>query len=113
MSKVVSEDIKGSKKSQLKYKLIDSVETDEYGMLSLLKIELMTGRHHQIRVQLSSKGLPLWGDNKYNKIFVKKKEWTQIALWAYKLTFYHPKTKEQIIIKTKFNNQYPFNLFSI
>ncbi len=111
MSKVVAENVKGSKKSTLKYKVIDTVETDEYGVLSLLNVELMTGRHHQIRVQLSNRGLPLWGDNKYNKIFVKKKEWTQIALCAYKLSFNHPKSEEKITVETKMSNQYPFNLF--
>ena len=113
MSKVVSENTRGSKKSQLKYKVIDCINTDQYGILTLLKIKLMTGRHHQIRVQLSNRGIPIWGDNKYNKIFVKKKEWTQISLWAYKLTFYHPKTKKQIIIESKFYEQYPFDLFNI
>lgn len=113
MSKVVAEETKGAKKSQLKYQFIECVDTEEYGELSLLRIKLMTGRHHQIRVQLSNKGLCIWGDNKYNKKFVKKKEWTQIALWAYKLTFIHPKTKKQMVIESMPNNEYPFSLFSI
>lgn len=111
MSKVVPENSNNAKKSLLKYELIDSKETEKDGILSLLKIKLMTGRHHQIRVQLSNINLPIWGDNKYNKKFVKKKEWTQIALWATKITFYHPKTKKEITVVSKYHNEYPFSVF--
>lgn len=56
---------------------------------SLVKINLETGRHHQIRVQFSSRGYALCGDQRYGK-----EDRTQIALWAYKLSFIHPTTKE-------------------
>lgn len=112
MSKVVSEDNKNAKKSILEYELIQSVDTEEYGTLSLLKINLMTGRHHQIRVQLSNGGLPIWGDNKYNKTFVKTKKWTQIALYASSLSFKHPKNNQQRTYKLKPHDEYPFILFS-
>ncbi|MFR5295081.1 MAG: hypothetical protein ACLTF6_10015 [Clostridium sp.] len=42
---------------------------EPYGELTLAEIELLTGRHHQIRVQMSGHGLPLWGDNRYNPAF--------------------------------------------
>jgi 23S rRNA pseudouridine1911/1915/1917 synthase len=113
MSKVVSPGTKNAKEAILEYHTIGSVGTDEYGTLSLVKIILKTGRHHQIRVQLSNAGLPLWGDNKYNKTFVKMRKWTQIALWAASMSFDHPKDKKLCTFKSKPNEEYPFTLFSI
>ena len=55
---------------------------------SLCAIRLETGRSHQIRVQMSNIGAPLWGDNRYGKGIPGQ----QIALWGYKLTFAHPVT---------------------
>lgn len=57
--------------------------------LSRVKIHLETGRTHQIRVQFSSRGLPLVGDKKYGLA-----EECNIALWSYRVAFRHPKTKE-------------------
>lgn len=113
MSKVVTDQTKNSKEAILEYEVLDSVDTEEYGILSLVKIRLKTGRHHQIRVQFSNANLPLWGDNKYNKAFVKKKKWTQIALWATSLTFNHPKDKKTCSFETKPNEEYPFTLFNM
>lgn len=59
------------------------------GDLALVKILLETGRHHQIRVQFASRGYPLYGDQRYGK---QDKE--PIALFANRLSFYHPVTKE-------------------
>lgn len=61
---------------------------------SLVKINLLTGRHHQIRVQFSSRGHSLLGDNRYGK-----KEKYPLALYAYHLAFYHPVTKEKLIFE--------------
>jgi len=113
MSKVVTEGTKGSKEATLSYKVLDSIYTEEYGYLSLLSINLKTGRHHQIRVQLSNAGLPIWGDNKYNKTFVKKKKWTQIALWSNKISFSHPIKKTNLSFSSLPYNEYPWNLFNI
>lgn len=77
-------DEKDGKLAKLKYKKIVSD-----GKLSLLDIELMTGRHHQIRVQLASRGFPIYGDQRYGK-----GEKAQIALSAYKLEFIHPVSKK-------------------
>lgn len=57
-----------------------------------VEIKLDTGRHHQIRVQFSHIGCPLVGDTKYNKTLIGQKGWREIALCAYKLEFFHPKT---------------------
>ena len=75
------------KESILEYNLIEY--RDDY---SLLDINLITGRHHQIRVQLSHHGYPIYGDQKYGI----DKEGIQIHLWAYKLKFKHP-VKDEIM----------------
>lgn len=59
--------------------------------LTLLDVELFTGRHHQIRAQLSGENCPIWGDQRYNNAAVAGQ---QIALFAYSLSFSHPTTKE-------------------
>jgi len=112
MSKVTTSDDKQAKLAKLEYEVLESKETEEYGILTLLKIKLHTGRHHQIRVQLSNANLPIWGDNKYNKVFVKKKDFTQIALWSHKFGFKHPKTKECVEFSSA-PDCYPFTLFNI
>lgn len=73
---------KNAKKALLEYKKTGEVVSDEYGILSLVKIHLITGRHHQIRVQFSSRGLPLWGDTKYNAEFARKRGYFATALWS-------------------------------
>ena len=76
--------------------------------LSLVDIKLETGRSHQIRVQFSSRNHPLYGDQRYNK---HAKVGEQIALFAYKLSFEHPVTKEKLEFKLDKPNKYPWNLF--
>ena len=66
------------------------VKYDEELNLSVLKINLHTGRHHQIRVQLSSRNHSIYGDQKY----AGRGHGKQIALWAYNLKFYHPISNE-------------------
>ena len=88
-SKVVEEGTKNSKYAKLKYEVLKYVpETN----LSVLKITLETGRHHQIRVQLSHAGHRIYGDQKYGS----RGKGKQIALWAYELSFIHPITKEKL-----------------
>lgn len=112
MSKVVAPGTKGAKEAILNYKLLRTKDDEKYGQLSLLEIELKTGRHHQIRVQLSHAGLGIWGDNKYNKNFVRNKEWTQIALWSHELIFLHPKTKKVSTYTSDPVDIFPFSLFT-
>lgn len=111
MSKVTTSDDKLAKLAKLEYTVLESLVDEEYGALTLLKVKLHTGRHHQIRLQLSNANMPIWGDNKYNKVFVKKKEWTQIGLWSHKFGFKHPKTKEYVEYISLPDNIYPFSLF--
>ena len=76
--------------------------------LSLVKINLKTGRSHQIRVQFSSRGYPLYGDHRYNKNCKKN---SQIALYAQSLSFNHPITKERLTYSLLLPSRYPFNIF--
>ena len=88
-SKVVEKNTKNSKEAILDYEVL---KYDEETNLSVLKIDLHTGRHHQIRVQLSHHGYPIYGDQKYGI----DKPGIQIHLWAYKLKFKHP-TKDEMM----------------
>jgi len=75
---------------------------------SLVKIKLVTGRSHQIRVQFSSRGYPLVGDQRYNKNAIKN---VNIALFAKKLEFIHPTTKEKKTFELDIPSRYPFDIF--
>lgn len=89
--------------AKLEYKLISNINN-----LSLVDINLITGRSHQIRVQFSSRNNPLYGDQRYNK---KAKVGEQIALFAHSLAFTHPTTKELMTFELPIPNRYPFTLF--
>ena len=88
-SSVVAKGVRDAKRSELNYKVLKSGETT-----TLIEVELLTGRHHQIRVQMANAGWPLYGDTKYNPKFQDVTEHVQTALCAYKLSFVHPKTKK-------------------
>ena len=108
ISKVVNKNTKGSKEAILKYKVLASIlENNNY--LSLVEIDLITGRHHQIRVQFNSRNLPLWGDYKYNKV-LRLNYKSSIALWSYKLSFNHPISNKKLNFKLVPHNIYPFNI---
>lgn len=70
-SRIVDMGIKGGKRAELICRALETKTVEPYGELTLAEIELLTGRHHQIRVQMSGHGLPLWGDNRYNPAFQK------------------------------------------
>ena len=93
MSRVVSEGTKNSKYAELDYEIL---KYDAELNLSVLKINLHTGRHHQIRVQLSSRNHSIYGDQKYGG----RGHGKQICLWAYELTINHPITKEEMTFKS-------------
>ena len=84
-------DNKNGKKSELEY---ETLYYDENEDVSLIKVNLITGRHHQIRLQMSNINHPLVGDQRYGKMDKK-----QIMLYAYKLEFIHPVTKELMSFK--------------
>ena len=96
-------DKENGKFSKLSYEVVGYKDN-----FSLVDIKLETGRSHQIRVQFSSRGFALVGDCKYNPNSDNK---TNIALFAYRLSFYHPVTKEKMIFELEMPKRYPFNLF--
>lgn len=96
-------DVDNGKYACLDYKCIAYHEG-----FSLVEIHLHTGRSHQIRVQFASRGFPLVGDAKYNLNSYNK---TNIALFAKRLSFIHPITKERLTFELELPKRYPFNLF--
>ncbi len=98
---------KGAKEALLEYELIETLQTEK-GKISLVKIRLHTGRTHQIRVQFSSRKMPLLGDGKYgshdNGCF--------IALWSHHLSFRHPTANKQVEeFSLPPKKDYPWRLF--
>lgn len=95
---------KDAKESKLEYTLLKQVQNDDKAY-AIFDIHLLTGRHHQIRVQMANANLPLLGDRKYgseksnslsNELNVKN-----VALCAYKLEFTHPTSKKKMEFKIK------------
>lgn len=103
---VVDKNIKGARKAILNYEVLDIVEN-----FSLVKINLHTGRPHQVRVQFSTIGHPLYGDQRYGYEVNKKGQ--QIALWSHNITCIHPIFKEKISFTSFPKNQGIWNVFSL
>ena len=96
-SKVVSKSTEGAKSARLDYEVTAQNKTN-----AILRIQLDTGRHHQIRVQMANQGAGIWGDTKYNPKFQKvKRRYQQIGLYATRLEFEHPVTGEHLIFKNE------------
>ncbi len=103
--KAVSPKTEGSKEAILEFKTIKAAQS-----LSLVEINLITGRSHQIRVQFSSIGHPLYGDQKYGAHVNTPGQ--QIALWSHKITLVHPTKKEEMTFTSKCPEElYPWYLF--
>lgn len=93
----------GAKKAELEYELIASKNN-----LSLVKVNLFTGRSHQIRVQMQSVGHALFGDAKYGN----NQDKNNLALWSYHLEFEHPTLKKIMQFTSLPNvNVLPWNIF--
>lgn len=114
LAKVVSQSTQGAKKAVLQYKVMQSTvagkqtassgsiltqataEADDMNYISRLDIHIDTGRFHQIRAQLAHAGWPILGDSKYGtekSLQVSRQQGVRnVALFAYKLEFVHPKT---------------------
>lgn len=99
---VVSKKNKNAQKAELFYQ-----SEKELNQLTLLNITLITGRPHQIRVQLSHLGYPILNDRKYGS-----KNNGQITLHASELQIKHPTLKKKVIIRSKLPDNEPWNLFS-
>lgn len=90
-SKAFDKEIKGSKRAELLYKLIASGEN-----YHLLEVNLLTGRHHQIRAQLAKMGCSIKGDLKYGS--ERSNRDGSISLHSRQLSFVHPVSKETITL---------------
>ena len=104
---VVSSERRGVKKASLAYRVLETVTDTAQGERSLVQIRLHTGRTHQIRVQFSSRGMPLVGDGKYGA----RDHGCPIGLWSYRLTFAHPTKKGQTVDIACLPTDSPFDLF--
>ena len=93
------------KYAELDYKVLERNKKENK---TLVEINLKTGRHHQIRVQFASRGYPLCGDQRYGT-----EDKTQIALFAYKLKFIHPVTKETMEFKLIPKNNHYWTKFTM
>ena len=94
-NKKVLIDSQNGKEAKLKYKVIKEKDN-----LSLVDINLLTGRYHQIRLQFSSRNHPLYGDTLYGSKYKG-----DLALISYSLSFIHPTTKEKMCFEIKINSQ--------
>lgn len=102
----VEENVAGAKKAELNYQVIDSI--DNY---HLLKIDLKSGRHHQIRAQLAAVGCPIKGDVKYG--FRRNNPDRSIHLHAWKLDFNHPVTNARIELEAPLPDESVWNAFEV
>ncbi|MDE5596802.1 MAG: RluA family pseudouridine synthase [Lachnospiraceae bacterium] len=99
-SAVVSKEHQGAKRAELTYEIQNILEKEE---IALVRIKLVTGRHHQIRVQMSHAGMSLLGDYKYADEETKKLsellQQEQIALCACQISFRHPLTDKPMVFR--------------
>lgn len=97
---------KGVKQARLSYEVLGTSDS-KFEKVSLLKISLHTGRSHQIRVQLSSRKMPLVGDGKYGA-----SDGCDIGLWSHSVEFSHPKTGEKMKFSSRPMGE-AFDIFNI
>lgn len=98
MSEITDVSDAQAKIAKLNYHVDAEIE-HEGKCYSLVDIELLTGRHHQIRVQMAGAGAGIYGDTKYNSEFKNVKGWFPIGLFSYKLSFEHPINKKKLIFE--------------
>ena len=101
MTMVAAEPAKGVQEAVLDYHVMERTER-----MSRVKIRLHTGRTHQIRVQFSSRGMPLVGERKYFTL----EDPCEIALWSHRISFRHPKTGKQMTFSKEPPEIYPWIL---
>lgn len=95
-----------AKRAELSYIVLESD-----GVVSLCKVQLGTGRSHQIRVQMSAIGTPVFGDVRYGGDSLMKG--SNLALWAYRLEFNHPVSKERMVFVAYPPETKPWNIFNL
>lgn len=103
---VCPQTVEGAKYAELEYQIVE-----EKADLALALVTLHTGRTHQIRVQMSHNGTPVYGDMRYGGPNAKK---GNIALWATTLAFTHPVSKERLVFKIEPpKDDNPWKIFNI
>lgn len=100
---VVTAREKGVQEARLRYRVLDSCAG-----LTLVRVQLLTGRTHQIRVQFSSRGLPLVGDRRYG---LADDPVSPIALWSCHLSFCHPESGAPITFDLRPPAIAPWDMF--
>ena len=108
VSKVVLRNTPRAKEAVLSCTRLAEADSPD-GRLSLARVTLQTGRHHQIRVQLAHAGAPLWGDTKYNPAFARRRG-VFPALWAERLDIVHPMSGERLSFTCPPPDTEPFRL---
>lgn len=101
MTMVASHPGKGVQEAVLDYQVLSSA-----GDISRVKVQLRTGRTHQIRVQFASRGMPLVGERKYATL----DDPCEIALWSHRIGFFHPATGERVEFSQEPPEGYPWTL---
>ena len=99
MTMVATEPGKGVQEAILTYRVLAKKDS-----MSRVRIQLQTGRTHQIRVQFASRGLPLVGERKYSVL----EDPCEIALWSYRIAFTHPQTGEAMEFMLEPPENYPW-----
>ena len=103
---VVKKERRGVKPAALKYRTLESIVLPSGEQISLIEIELLTGRTHQIRVQFASRKMALLGDGKYGS-----RHNCNCALWSHRADFCHPQTHEIASATSLPPAVYPWDLF--
>lgn len=100
----VDKSVGGAKEAVLDYTMLESIEG-----FSLVRVKLHTGRSHQIRVQFSAIGHPLYGDQKYGTGLNKPGQ--QLALWSSEIILMHPTTREELTFRSSPPDTFPWDCF--
>ena len=109
IAQVVFENTKNAKIAKLKYNVL---KENVIKNLSLLKVDLETGRFHQIRVQLSNIGHTIYGDRKYGSYIKYDRDDVPLALFAKSLKFPHPTKDEMVSVEADLPNYNPWCIFN-
>ena len=96
-----------AKRAELSYEVLETYQDT----MSLVKVQLGTGRSHQIRVQFSAIGCPVFGDVRYGGDALAKG--ANLALWAYRLEFNHPVSKERMVFVAYPPESEPWKRFDV
>ena len=99
MTMVADAPAKGVQEAILDYETVSSTKD-----ISRMRIQLKTGRTHQIRVQFSSRGMPLVGERKYSTL----EDPCEIALWSHSIGFQHPRTGEWVSFSQEPPQEFPW-----